>query len=1234
MVMQVKYIIACLLVLVLVIVIMLMRRTVMESFEDFAEGGMTMNDIANAQRQDYIEIGKRRYNRFADSYDVSRPGFAGSLEPSDVKKLDAQLKGAIRSADLLTADPRNSDSKTGLVFQTLGVRESIPPESLILKEARKCEAHKTRDACSILGKTDTARCGVCIKGGTDAFEKTPDKHIGGMLILENDRIMAETEAKDAGTAPVYSPTVGSCPSGYFFVDYNTCVKEVNRLNCKESGETGGFKGGVTIEGRRVADTSCATCPSAVMENTFIYEPKENGLRKFKPQLRILTPVGTGMNKVKVYNTQNRLLGEATGVGGTELLVNFSNVVTEAENVKIIINQQYPHRPRGKHEAFLISQYGSTKVNMDSVMADKICKMAGTALATKEQLIGAYNAGAQTCKGGIVSDSLFTKNIMQGVHDEKKCGTSIGVNNLTDSKFDGAWCYGIKPPVGIYDGRLRVDEFYMPEDKMTPSQTETGPKRSMHGDDYEAPSYRGVIIQWEMGRGDPTKRRVGIESTITSVMDQPPSTITTDGFKLFRILRRMGTFSSSQMIVKPRPADAPYVMNTQYWIWSNQSRNAEFILTAQVPGTLMDPYYPEDSAICPRGPIIAKESTLNLLKISPCMKDGQTPGNYSIDCLTNLFRSVGGDPYSGTLSPQMGPTNQRTIMFTSDGKAREQDEIIEFLTEIVNIATTGRDSHGDLIGGNNKKERRRLINEAAQKMYGVNLVTACEDVAEDAVGNVILVKKTLPLDADCMDYLYTNAGYDVSRGQEASGTIGSLKATYENIMDRFSGLRKKEKDSKKENHPFMTCQRAGTIAPIRADGSVNNQWNTVINNNAMRMNGGIDAVQQYYNNVYKLANRSFNEKDIPTAEDVTATNNAMLQCYGIKPAEISPTSMLRAKCGVSARYIRILRSVSSLHTKNAIHSETHHGNGTYAIQISQLQVFDQNNNEIGRDKKATAFSVWKDGQGGSVPQRAVDGVAGSRSHPNQYHDNGLASNEDEQYWLLDLGDVHEIRKIVYYNRYDCCRHRAFHMPVQLLDADKQVLTVKNISNKAVRDGVETIVFTKEDIVPRIPTGNLRPDFSVSVRIETAIELNGCIHESNGAAITTQVSEQQQSQYMNRFGFIIRNALNGQSGAVSLEYLDIPGKYLTHAPNDTMRVIINDRISLPNTASWVIRPALNGAPGWVCFESCHAPGHYMTRAPRNSDMITLVRANSRSAPLLLHRNSWRVSRLQAANLESLK
>ena len=1246
--MNTQYIVA--LILILVVALFFMARKTREGFMDVYSP--EYDDYATATRSEMIQMGQKRYNRFSDPLDVFRPGIAGgangnSKTSSELRTLEAKIQNTIRSSDLITGDPNNALSKTGLLATKLPVREALPPESAIIKEAKKCEAIKTRDACKILTDPTYKNCGVCINKGTSIFNtmteedfaKNAGKHIGGMLIIPDDRLAAEEEARERGGAPVYQPTIGECPEQFFYVNKEVCNKEVNRQNCKEVGETGGFVSGKTVEGKGYSgagglNESCAMC--SIGDNAFLYEPKVPAAG-FTIRVRAVTPVGTGRNILKVMGTNGKLLGQAKAMGGQEIVIDLSDRVNEGDSVSFVVIQEYPHRPKGKVEVFNVDRRGfeaqlnsgSDRYGFSSAAAQSFCQSIGTQPATKAQLEQGYTQGSQVCWNGHTADG-FTGYPMQSTKTNGRCG-NIGMND-TPGANAGAWCYGIKPPVGTYaspnEFETEVKPWFELHNPMDPPLEDKGPMNSRYnGGEYEAPNYRGVIVQWEMPHADPKRRRFPVEPSIISVNGMGPNTTTSDGFKIFKILRRLGTFGSSQMIVRPRPADIPNMLSNQYWIWANLKGNNEFRFGAKVPGIYRDPFYREDIARCPRAPMVGQQATLNLMKVSPCLKDNQVAGNYSIECLTTLFRSAGGVLDMGKLSPTVDSANIDKLMYTDSTKKtgpRDQDDIMAMLDNLYSIASRGRDSNGEPITGT-PRERRDKINQAALAMLGMELVSPCEDISENSTGDIMIVTKKAPYDSECLNHLYMNAGFDSSRGSEGTNS-STVKGTYTSIGDRFSGLLKKEKDTaeNKERHPFATCQKSGTMAPIRENGSSNFEMNNKVNAIVMANGGNIQAAQSYYNNIYQTANKTINPDMNPSKAAIKEQVDAVKMCYGLDKAA-DPVS---TGCGVKARYVRVLRSGmnSEVDRNLTVTSENLH------IQIPQLQVFDSTGTELAKGKPTSAASVW-DGWGGrSNPGTAVDGEARPRAHPNEYHDAAWTS-ESDQFWMVDLGKVHEIKKVMYYNRTDCCMYRARNMPIQLLDADKRVVAQKLLSEKAVKNLKEEIVFGPDDVRISLPIGAITP--GLPVRIESAVQNGLSLKDQGGFVYSQVVTNMNDGQFLNAFGFVVRPALNGTTGAVSFEYINAPGKFLWHYPGANLRLYINtvSGQNFMNAASWIIRPALNGAPGFVSLESCHSPGHYAIMAIRMPAVVTVQRLSGSSSPYDLFRASWQIKRLQGAPYAAL-
>ena len=369
------------LVLLVVVVIMVMSygNTKKEGFSSGIDRYDTMS------HDQYVQNSMKKYNPLADQYDVMRPNFARSDDPVVLDRVTEEIKSAMATAEI------KPDAETGSRF---GVKPSpidisLPPPNEIIGQAKKCEAIQGR-SCAALANPDNKLCGVCIKGGT-SFSK-PDnagKHIGGLLILPEDR--KEAESKAGRGAPVYTATVGECPPGYLFVSQDACEKAKNRLECHEAGEAGGFDGAM----KDIARAKCAQVINGDMDK-YVYEPRG---RKFSANLRVITPTGVGIVKVVVNRaSNNELLASMTiEKSGNEFVVPVRNI-GEGEELKIKVLEEVPHRPRGRAEVF---QYKHIDGSYRETIATstQVCESIGARIATKEELEESQRKGAQLCGCG-------------------------------------------------------------------------------------------------------------------------------------------------------------------------------------------------------------------------------------------------------------------------------------------------------------------------------------------------------------------------------------------------------------------------------------------------------------------------------------------------------------------------------------------------------------------------------------------------------------------------------------------------------------------------------------------------------------------------------------------------------------------------------------------------------------------------------------------------------------------
>jgi hypothetical protein len=535
-------------------------------------------------------------------------------------------------------------------------------------------------------------------------------------------------------------------------------------------------------------------------------------------------------------------------------------VTEGDRFAIVVALEAPQRAAdGKSEVFQykVNPTGNNdpQWSLDEVGAETACERIGTRIATEAELRGAQALGAQVCS--VAWARGFLGWIMQANEKRGSCGPGAGTHRGTFSNGRGyAWCYGVKPPQSTNQNFFtQVIEWFVSLGNTTdPSQENMPNQKSKYGD-YQAPFNRAILIQWESLDG---RRTAKFEPSLLSI-----NGIAADDAGNIRVMRRFGTFASSTTITAPKPALLGEKMLTDAnWFWSNIPVSQTINLSAFVPGTFLDPVYPADAAKYPSGPLITKKETMEKLRTSPCLVAGQAAGAYSYACLRSLFVGAGGDPINGKLAANLVALNNR-------GSA---EKISEFLTNRYRIATTGRSAGG-------MPATAVEINAAAQDMFGIELVSPCEDIVENEMGLIGFVPKRGAVDAECLDWLWRNTGTDKDRGEYDAGRRTTIAATYVSIGDRFSGLRNGEGTAAaRAAAPFRTCTPDGALAPKKRDGSVN--YAAV---NAANARGSIAAIQDFYNGIYKSANYDGGRTDISGGHA-----RALNQCYGIvRAADAAP-----------------------------------------------------------------------------------------------------------------------------------------------------------------------------------------------------------------------------------------------------------------------------------------------------------------------------------------------------------
>ncbi len=1117
-------------------------------------------------RDEYTEIGKKRFNPYSDPVDLLSPGLMGlNITSQQRAALNADLQNATSSTQLMSS---TYNPQTMMIPSTVGTKNAVPPMNQTLEKIKKCESQVGRDKCSILDDPEFSDCGVCVQNGSDVFDKKPENYSGGLFITKKDKTNALNNPTNTS---LLKPSAGNCPAGYFFLNSADCKKAVNILKCKEISDSGGFSGGKTREDNLTANqANCAKCgPDS---STFVYMPPEYA--KSNIQLRVLVPQGSGANYVRVFDISGNLLGSGININNeTEFTIQLSQQIAEAQSVQIVVNQEFPHRPAisGRSEVFYAdlgeTKFTQTILNKKAASGDisgkqegltfdeanALCTRMGCQIATPEQIRAAKTAGLQVCNYGFASDGKAYSSALAS-NSTQTCSVTEGVNlykGTGTKEYAGVWCYGIKPPTGRYisnDFDFVIKLFFNTfANNSTPSQDTLPNKTSQFGNNFIAPNYRGVLLQWESADIG-TTIGVPVDSTIKTINAMAPSTDAGDGITM---LRRKGTYDLSQQISLPKPEATSRVGPKSYWYWSNDNSSPTISIVSALPGVFKVPFYQENRSMCVGKPLIANKSTLDLLRVSVCNRSSETPGNYSLDCLKDLFKSVGGDLTNGTLSPTKSEANR--ILLNSQN---DLNSISAYLQNIYQIATTGYDMRG-LPAGATQVAQKQAINSAFTQLFGRTLISPCEETFVGPDGRIMIRDVTGPFPSDCLNYLYTNAGFESSRGSEGTAKIRNVGATYTSIADRFSGMIRGDMGnaSMKAAHPFRTCQPTGTISPIKSDGTDN--ADAILAANAA--GSTIQNIQNFYNTIYQNANTSYTD-DIVSPELAEKQQLSIQQCYGIQKMD---DSTVPSGCGVRTRYVRIL-PVDTGEFKERNSSSA----GPFLI-ISQLQVIDPRGTNVALNKSVTYNSIHPQ----SRANKAIDGksVSGRGFITDMYVSAYGSYNE---YFMIDLQRPVDVRTVIYtfgiHNR--TIIEYVYGYTIQLLDDNKKVVIQKVINRNDIQtnpsDNVSFAVkhFNKEDMMNASIVRNLQIGQTLSLvtigRIFDSIDM-----KINPINITLSAGT-------------IPGSVRIQNGS----------KFYGINWYDNV-VITNATATDKNYKDWYITSGINGAQNTISIQSANSPGIFI-------------------------------------------
>ena len=1131
-----------------------------------AEG--LLKEYRELARQDYVDTGKSRFNRLADTIHPYNSMFATQMTSEDgtlLNNLNADIQDALKTLELNPVDKTLVGSPTAVRSNTylasLGtVEERIPKDKIIKRQVRKCQneftsscssgtctkedyARLTTDMCDKIGSDAYPLCGVCLQEKDNTTLNSIGSWFTGLFATVED-----ASQKDINGNPTPKPSVGSCADGMFFTDKDLCKQKVNQLICEKFGAS-----------------NPETCMYCIQSKTYVYQTRDANI-EYTMTVRMLFPSGTGRNLYTITKSDGTILKQGTvdmaTAGSGERIESISYKLTD--KFTFSFTQEFPHRPSG---------------------------LSGN--KNKEVFLVTLPAG--------VDGTTFAKSIDCTVATTNEIQTEFsdpgGDTDIEDTKKNQVWCKGLKPWArAVSVAGLEIHPFK----KDTTGNDGRYSRWSTPGANvpFRVPSYRGVLVQCERQSTaqTPNDRRVGAELFMT----QAGGTIITNDNRA-TLYKRQGTFVGSDKIQTPRQTDlSGTILGDQYWIWTTNDDTPTFSFQMEVPFLLQDPMYTNDTKRCPSGPLLQQART-----DLPRVCDGQEPGAYSVSCLMDLFMRAGGtatgklypsdtmkDPSDITKDPSV--TTRTALLKDAAGKNRTLEEIRAYLDGLYSIATRAVDLAGKRI------DDPKDINDAAMKMFGITLLGPCDSLERSE--NTFTVKRssTGPFSAKCLDYIYRNAPNDSDNNLDPS-------LPYTPIRDHYSGLLNSEGTSTlRKDYPFRTCQAKGALAPIHPNGLSNEEAIKRANYADYDKSGKLtgprtyDQVRAFYNATYQAANANSTSTNVL---DIAAQKKAIMDCYGIEKKEYTTDCR-----GVTGQYIRLLPSAQRFGLPVA-------ASGCEAapagLQLAKLQVFDAENKDLTTDLPPVRYTAQLKVSSAAIIKTNYVDVSGSDYKP--------LTSPLTSYWMVDLSDVKNVSRVVY-TGLTTCPERAQGMIVQLLDASKNVVLQKTLTG-ATR-GPETLLFLADDLRPPIPfaatsgsqgTGLIA---NIRVRLESAVQ--------PGMFIGRDTPFVQPPQTIANTRLKLRPASDRDTTALQLDTtsaplgtfrLKLPG---TSAAQDAFVWVhgMDCRLAskpttdaegaslFENWSAWVLKPAINGAYAYANIESATNPGWYL--------VPTRISAATNSAP----------------------
>ena len=799
------------------------------------EGFYPVNDERIAMEN----VGKRRYNAYADIQDQAKEGIIPTGPAGDpvLKKLteSPSYEGVGKSVTL-----------AGLVNVYPSNLRTPPEQTELLAKIKMCEALKSWD-CNAINNPDFGQyCGICTADGQDHLG---NPHIGGLYIDPRRRDMETTSAKKANRKPNYVPTSGVC-KGKFLLTRPFCDIEKDRDDCSKY---------INFDSQDAKD-KCAQCvyndkmfyvgdrgqkdtnfalikkkPVTFLTNLkfVVSHPKDATVGVFRWQLVNGSFKWNQIPGSFIPNTSVYMVS-ISGQENQEIKIrvtypeyephNWS--AAETERINKLVNPKRANLVQAKYGPYLndytkddpraadVTQFIKTHFKMND------CSKVSVN-ATNDGLGGDPNPGIYKQLRLVYGDNgtdfayAFTG----------EGGTSKAVR--TDN-FDSLCPIGSAPS----DAEKKTCET---DTNGEPVEGRIYTQGNNNGYSGAGTAFcvqkrkalaRGIVGQWEAtGR---VSRVVPLDLSVTKINGFNTTSAGPD---------KLGTLKGSKYFkdIMP-PSQVPGLPGNLFWFWAKDRTLANVEYTVVIPATLRDPTSLDDIQGCPIGPLVSTPEAATRLKSGACEKPvnglPQGPGSFTQNCIQSLF-IASGCKVEGKAYPNNSDKLDKLTRDPTTGDNMEIDAITNNMDDMYSIATTGTNFNKEVF-------EQKTIEKYSIDCLGVIMTDPC-DTAFSATG---------PHTPQCLDYLFRNAG-------AANKKVGQ---TYHGMFNRSSGSKDNEKA------PIMFCQRAGSMSPIGKDGKYN--YNAITSANSK---GGLAAVKEFYRQIHYNAN--FNT-------EIQPQKKALNECYGI------------------------------------------------------------------------------------------------------------------------------------------------------------------------------------------------------------------------------------------------------------------------------------------------------------------------------------------------------------------